>query len=75
MTDSTALNITITEAAQDYLAELLAKQDEGVLGVRMFVNQPGTPKAETCIAYCRRSDSAVPKIYRVFRAPQSAVPR
>jgi Fe/S biogenesis protein NfuA len=57
MTDSNTLNITITEAAQDYLAELLAKQDEGVLGVRMFVNQPGTPKAETCIAYCRDGDN------------------
>jgi Fe/S biogenesis protein NfuA len=57
MTDSNALNITITEAAQDYLAELLAKQEEGVLGVRMFVNQPGTSKAETCIAYCRDGDT------------------
>lgn len=57
MTDSNAPNITITDAAQDYLAELLAKQEEGVLGVRMFVNQPGTPKAETCIAYCRDGDT------------------
>jgi Fe/S biogenesis protein NfuA len=51
-----ALKLTITEAAQDYLAELLAKQEPGVLGVRMFINQPGTPKAETCIAYCREED-------------------
>jgi len=50
------LKLTITESAQDYLAELLAKQDSGVLGVRMFINQPGTPKAETCIAYCRADD-------------------
>ncbi len=46
---------TITESAQNYLAELLAKQ-EGALGVRVFINQPGTPKAETCIAYCRADD-------------------
>ena len=46
---------TITESAQNYLAELLAKQD-GALGVRVFINQPGTPKAETCIAYCRADD-------------------
>lgn len=46
---------TITESAQNYLAELLSKQD-GVLGVRVFINQPGTPKAETCIAYCREDD-------------------
>lgn len=45
--------ITITESAQQYLAELLKKQTDEVLGVRMFVNQPGTPRAETCIAYCR----------------------
>lgn len=58
MTDSsTALKLTITDAAREYLAELLAKQEEGVLGVRMFINQPGTPKAETCIAYCRADDN------------------
>ena len=48
--------ITITEAAQDYLAELLSKQDDA-LGVRVFINQPGTPRAETCIAYCREGDA------------------
>ena len=47
--------ITITQSAQDYLAELLAKQEDA-LGVRIFINQPGTPRAETCIAYCRDGD-------------------
>jgi len=47
--------LTITESAQDYLAQLLTKQDD-VLGVRVFINQPGTPRAETCIAYCREGD-------------------
>lgn len=47
--------LTITESAQEYLAELLAKQDDA-LGVRVFINQPGTPRAETCIAYCRDDD-------------------
>ena len=47
--------MTITESAQDYLAELLEKQDD-TLGVRVFINQPGTPRAETCIAYCRDGD-------------------
>ncbi|ARN75560.1 Fe-S biogenesis protein NfuA [Oceanicoccus sagamiensis] len=50
------LKMTITESAQDYLAELLEGQDDDVLGIRMFVNAPGTPKAETCIAYCREAD-------------------
>ena len=47
--------VTITESAQEYLAELLTKQDDA-LGVRVFINQPGTPSAETCIAYCREGD-------------------
>ena len=44
--------IEISDAAKDYLEELLAKQDDGC-GIRVFVAQPGTPNAETCIAYCR----------------------
>ena len=57
-TDSNvALKLTVTDTAQDYLAELLAKQDSDVIGIRMFINQPGTPKAETCIAYCREGDA------------------
>ena len=47
--------ITITESAQEYLAELLSKQEDA-LGVRVFINDPGTPRAETCIAYCRDGD-------------------
>ena len=45
--------ITITEAAQDYLAELLSKQDTPGIGIRIFITQPGTQYAETCIAYCK----------------------
>lgn len=47
------LNVTITESAQEYLRELLAKQDCEGIAIRMFVSNPGTPNAETCIAYCR----------------------
>ena len=47
--------VTITESAQEYLAELLLKQEDA-LGVRVFINQPGTSRAETCIAYCREGD-------------------
>lgn len=50
------LKITVTESAQDYLAELLSKQEDPTIGVRIFINNPGTPKAETCIAYCREDD-------------------
>ena len=33
-------NITITESAQGYLAELLSKQDTDGIGVRIFVEHP-----------------------------------
>lgn len=47
------LNVTITESAQEYLGGLLEKQEVEGIGIRMFVANPGTAKAETCIAYCR----------------------
>lgn len=49
-------NIEITESAQQYLGELLAKQDCDGIGIRIFVSDPGTSKAETCISYCRPGD-------------------
>ncbi|WP_028240970.1 Fe-S biogenesis protein NfuA [Stutzerimonas azotifigens] len=45
--------ITVTDAAHDYLADLLAKQNTTGIGIRIFITQPGTPYAETCIAYCK----------------------
>ncbi len=47
------INIQISDAAQTYLANLLVKQDCEGIGVRIFVTQPGTRYAETCLAYCR----------------------
>ena len=44
-------NITITASAQEYLAELLAKQETPGIGVRIVVEHPGTPRAECCMAY------------------------
>lgn len=45
--------ITITDAAHDYLADLLEKQKTPGIGIRVFITQPGTQYAETCIAYCK----------------------
>ena len=62
--------IDISEAAQDYLKDLLSRQEEGC-GIRIFVAQPGTPHAETCIAYCRPGEAAeddVPVEYGAFTA-------
>lgn len=47
------LNVEITASAQTYLAGLLSKQEQEGVGIRMFVANPGTAKAETCIAYCK----------------------
>ncbi len=53
MADSSTVNIEITGSAEKYLADLLAKQECEGIGIRIFVTDPGTPNAETCIAYCR----------------------
>ncbi|SDI23271.1 Fe/S biogenesis protein NfuA [Pseudomonas flavescens] len=45
--------IIITDAAHDYLADLLSKQNTPGIGIRVFITQPGTQYAETCIAYCK----------------------
>jgi Fe/S biogenesis protein NfuA len=63
--------IEITESAQGYLRELLSKQDDGDVGIRVFVAQPGTPHAETCIAYCRpgeEQEGDIPVSYDGFTA-------
>lgn len=52
-----SVNVEITPSAQTYLKELLDKQqDNEGIGIRMFVANPGTPNAETCIAYCRPAE-------------------
>ena len=48
--------VEITESAQQYLMELLSKQEGKDIGIRIFIADPGTPMAETCIAYCRSGE-------------------
>ena len=45
--------ITITESAEKYLAKLLDEKKDTNMAVRVFVSDPGTPKAETCLAFCK----------------------
>ena len=63
--------IDISPAAQEYLRDLLARQKEADIGIRVFVSQPGTVHAETCIAYCRpgeQQEGDVPVPYEGFTA-------
>ena len=52
-TSADTQGIDITDSAQEYLSELLEKQNVEGIAVRIFITQPGTPYAETCLAYCR----------------------
>ncbi len=58
--------LSISDSAKDYLVGLLEKRrdesseddlEKGDIGIRVFVQQPGTPQAETCIAYCRAKEA------------------
>ncbi|MDG1027114.1 MAG: Fe-S biogenesis protein NfuA [Gammaproteobacteria bacterium] len=63
--------VSITESAQEYLAELLKKQDCEGIAVRIFILDAGTPKAETCISFCRpgeEKDDDEVKQYEAFKA-------
>ena len=51
-------NLTVTPSAQSYLGELLAKQEKPNMGIRIFVERPGTPYAECCMAYCAADEAA-----------------
>tara|TARA_Y100001970_G_scaffold84128_1_gene106209 strand:+ start:1359 stop:1946 length:588 start_codon:yes stop_codon:yes gene_type:complete len=48
--------LNITKSAQEYLIDLLENQEEDTAGIKIFVSEPGTPRAETCIAYCKKDD-------------------
>ena len=56
-------NLLITPSAQEYLRDLLAKQNTPGIGVRVFVEHPGTPRAECCMAYSA-PEEVVPTDYK-----------
>tara|TARA_B100000614_G_scaffold30333_1_gene23610 strand:- start:300 stop:884 length:585 start_codon:yes stop_codon:yes gene_type:complete len=47
--------MNITPSAQEYLSDLLSNQDD-TTGIKIFVSEPGTPRAETCIAYAKEDE-------------------
>jgi len=59
--------INITESAQEYLSELLRKQDCEGIAVRVFILDAGTPKAETCISFCRPGESQESDELRAYK--------
>lgn len=63
MADSDLVKITITESAQGYLRDLLGKQDSEGIGVRIFVENPGTPRAECCMAYCTKGEEQADDVH------------
>ena len=64
--DEDFIEIDLSASAQDYLKGLLSKQEDDVLGIRIFINDYGTPKAETCIAYAREGDIKENSIIRNY---------
>ena len=49
--------INITESAEKYLAKVLKDKNETDIAVRIFISDPGTPRAETCLAYCKPNEA------------------
>ena len=47
------IKIDITDSAQEYLGGLLDNHDVKGVSVRLFVTQPGTKYAETCLSYSK----------------------
>ncbi len=56
-------NLLITPNAQEYLSDLLSKQNTPGIGVRVFVEHAGTPRAECCMAYSA-PDEVLPSDYK-----------
>lgn len=49
-------SIQISESAREHLKGLLA--DQGIEAARVFVVEAGTPRAETCLAYCHPGEES-----------------
>jgi len=49
--------IKITKSGEEYLAKLVKDKNEVGLSIRIFISDPGTPKAETCLAFCKQDES------------------
>jgi len=50
-------DLVITKEAEQYLADLLSKQEDKNTGIRIFITAPGTSQAETCLTYCKPDEA------------------
>lgn len=46
------VNVTVTEGALQHFCQLLDQEKEAQLGLRLFLDRPGAPKAEVGISFC-----------------------
>ena len=57
--------VEITEGAEEYLGNLLKDSEEKDTNIRIFVSDPGSNRAETCIVYLNQAN----KIQLIFLKP------
>jgi Fe/S biogenesis protein NfuA len=51
------VNIHITETALHHFADLIKKEEQADMGLRIFLDRPGFPKAEVGITFCPPGDN------------------
>ncbi|MCH2355284.1 MAG: Fe-S biogenesis protein NfuA [Pseudomonadales bacterium] len=67
--------VNITESAQEYLIELLKKQNCEGISVRIFILDAGSPKAETCISFCRPGEEKADDEVKQYEGFQTFIER
>ena len=61
-----SLNIEVTPKAQKHFAALIAQEEIEGLNLRMFLDQPGSPKAEVGISFCPKESEKESDLRLVF---------
>jgi len=62
------INAEISPDARDYLLSLLGEQEVPGMAARVYVDQGGTQKAETCLAFCPPGEESVRDVRKDFGA-------
>lgn len=60
------INAEVTPEARDYLMALLTKQGTPGMAARVYVDQGGTEKAETCLAFCPPGEESPKDVRKDF---------